>query len=251
MDVTEENFSGPISHVLIPFGNEKSSEIVKNPNRTGVNLSENCYKFVKGCNSQAFAGFTIRPILNWKKGFNRIYVNILVEGIDPPLTIQLKCSTQKDTVLYLPQTQTKTKDNWETLVFDMSASESVDYMEMSLFPTFGQSNVSPDQTFYFGDISFAWVSLGAQSISPYFGGVDDKVSISGHGFGEGMTVKFGDNTATDIVFNDKYPYLTFTCRVPPGSDPQFSGKVPVSITLVDGSITVIPVTETGGGFQYI
>jgi hypothetical protein len=250
MDVTEENFSGPISHVLVPFGNENSAGIVKNPNRTGVNLSENCYKFVKGSKSDFFAGFTIRPILNWKKGFNRIYVNILVEGIDPPLTIQLKCSTKNDSVVYLPQTQTKTKDNWETLVFDMSAAEGVEYMEMSMFPTFGQSNVSPDQTFYFGDISFTWVPLGVESISPCFGGAEDKVAIAGYGFEEGMTVKFGDNTATDIVFNDNYPYLNFTCCVPSESDRRGSGRVPVSITLVDGSVTVLPVTENLGGFQY-
>jgi hypothetical protein len=241
----EENFSRTIVHAILPFGGQVSSGIVTNPDITGVNLSEKCLKYVKGSASDFFAGFSMRPILNWNIGFNRVYVNIFVEDIDPPLTIQLKCATEGDAIVYLPQTQTTTRDAWETLVFDMSAAPPTDYTLMVFFPTFGQSNVSPDQTFYFGDISFGWVPLAAEVINPNSGTAGDTVTIVGYGFKDILTVKFGDVIATDIVPNADSIYLNFTCTVPVNT-----GRVPVSITLVDGTVTVIPVTEVGGGFLY-
>jgi hypothetical protein len=244
-NVLEENFSGIIIREIVPFGNHESSEIVTNPGITGVNMSEKCHKFVKGSSSDFFAGFTIQPILNWKPGFNRIYVNIFAEDIDPPLTVQLKCATEGDAIVYLPQTQTKTKNTWETLVFDMSVGPHPDYTVMVLFPTFGQGNVSPDQTFYFGDISYGWSPLAAESIVPDSGSAGDTVTIFGYGFDDIVTVKFGDALATDIVPNTNTLNRDFTCTVPVGT-----GRVPVRITLVDGTETVLPLTEVAGGFLY-
>lgn len=183
LDYTFTNFGG---------GEGVGAPVVDNPDPTGINTSGKVASYTKPVSSEAWAGTSIalaEPI-DFSSGN---YISVDVWSPISGATVLFKIENLDNADVFVEATTTTTVSNqWETLIFDMSAMDpAVEYGRIALFFNFNVAGTG--KTYYFDNIkttkleqielpltfesstlSYTWAGFGGAS-----GGVIDNPDISG------------------------------------------------------------------------
>ncbi len=130
------------------------SEVVTNPNPTGINPSDKVVKFVKVGNALPFAGMYTDPNLespiDWK-GVKTVKAKVHMDHIGN-FAVKLEGSATGASGIEIPVANTKT-NQWEELTFNFAAvADNAEYQRLTVFFDLGIDATGTDVTSYFDDI---------------------------------------------------------------------------------------------------
>ncbi|MEQ6124324.1 PKD domain protein [Pseudotenacibaculum sp. MALMAid0570] len=130
------------------FGNIAATEVVANPDATGVNTTANVAKLTKTNGSEVWAGtfFEVASPLD----FNT-YSKISVKTWSPKngVVVKVKLENADASVTYEQDLNTSVANAWEELVYDFSGAPAGDYVRVVIFFDFG--NPGDDSLYYFDE----------------------------------------------------------------------------------------------------
>ncbi|MDR9448891.1 MAG: hypothetical protein RI535_06660 [Psychroflexus sp.] len=146
-----QDFEGPAPTFTV-FGNIDDTEVVSNPNPTGINTTSQVANLTKTTGSEVWAGtfFELDEPLNLDN-----FPNISVKTHSPTsgITVKLKIEDQDGdnggTTHEVDITNSVAND-WEELVYDFSDAPEADYVRIVIFFDFG--NAGDGSEYYFDEI---------------------------------------------------------------------------------------------------
>lgn len=146
-----QDFEGPAPTFTV-FGNIDDTEVVANPNPTGINTTSQVANLTKTTGSEVWAGtfFELDEPLNLDN-----FPNISVKTHSPTsgITVKLKIEDQDGdnggTTHEVDITNSVAND-WEELVYDFSDAPEADYVRIVIFFDFG--NAGDGSEYYFDEI---------------------------------------------------------------------------------------------------
>ncbi|RRO11920.1 hypothetical protein [Flavobacteriaceae bacterium 14752] len=134
------------------FGNIDPTEVVANPNPTGVNTTAQTAKLTKTAGSEVWAGtfFELSEPLDLDS-FSKISVktHAPITGAVVKLKIESQLGDNGGTTHEVDITNT-VANNWEELVYDFSAAPPADYVRIVIFFDFG--NAGDGSEYFFDEI---------------------------------------------------------------------------------------------------
>ncbi|WKK65127.1 hypothetical protein [Lutimonas zeaxanthinifaciens] len=140
-------------HTFEPFGNI-ASEIVDNPNPTGINESCNVQQYVKtaGCETWSGVGKGLANAIDLTTSPNKVF-KLMVYGEAKTTTVTLQLEFEPfpntDPLVAINQEMTKVGE-WEELTFDFS--EHTDKTFKSIIVYFDRDNTCDDAVYYFDNL---------------------------------------------------------------------------------------------------
>jgi hypothetical protein len=142
-----------IDHSFEPFGNI-ASEIVSNPNATGINESCNVQSYIKtaGCETWSGVGKPLSNAIDLTTSANKQF-SLMVYGTSKAtqVTLQLEFEPYPNTAPLVAVTQTMTKvGEWEELTFDFSAHSDKTFKSVIIY--FDRDNACDDAEYYFDNL---------------------------------------------------------------------------------------------------
>lgn len=142
-----------IEHSFEPFGNI-ASEIVNNPNTTGINESCNVQNYIKtaGCETWSGVGKGLANAIDLSTSDNKQF-SLMVYGSTQAteVTLQLEFEPFPNTDPLVAVTQTMTKvGEWEELVFDFSAHTDKTFKSVIIY--FDRDNACDGAEYYFDNL---------------------------------------------------------------------------------------------------
>jgi uncharacterized protein YkuJ len=149
--VNIQDFEGDAPEFTV-FGDIENTEVVANPNPTGVNTTPQVANLTKTANSQNFAGtfFELDEPLDLENFPNiSVKTHSPTSGIIVKLKIESELGDNGGTTFEVDVTNTVAND-WEELVYDFSAAPEADYVRIVIFFDFG--NVGDGSEYYFDEI---------------------------------------------------------------------------------------------------
>lgn len=125
--------------------------VIDNPDPTGVNTSDRVAAYTKPVGSEVWAGTTINLDENIDFSSQK-YISVDVWSPQAGIPVIFKVENINDGGIFVESTVNTTVSNqWETLVFDMSAADlSMEYGKIVLFFNFGTPGNG--ETYYFDNI---------------------------------------------------------------------------------------------------
>lgn len=132
------------------FGNIAATEVVANPDATGINTTANVAKLTKTNGSEVWAGtfFEVASPLD----FNN-YSKISVKTWSPKsgAQVKLKLENADASVTHEVDLNTTTMNAWEELIYDFSSAPTADYVRIVIFFDFG--NPGDDSLYYYDELT--------------------------------------------------------------------------------------------------
>ena len=160
IDNIDQDFVGAVAPLMIEdfegtpptftvFGNIADTEVIANPDMSGINTSANVAQLTKSSGSEVWAGtfFEVPTPLNLSA-----YGNIRVKTWSPAtcITVKMKLENVDASITHEVDVQTKAANKWEELVYDFSGAPAADYVRIVMFFDFG--NAGDDSLYYYDDI---------------------------------------------------------------------------------------------------
>jgi uncharacterized protein YkuJ len=146
-----EDFEGD-APVFSVFGNIADTQVVSNPNPSGLNTSSQVANLTKSSNSEPWAGtfFELSEPLDLNN-----FPNISVKTHSPTsgITIKLKIEDQlgdNGGITHEVDITNTVANNWEELVYDFSGAPAADYVRIVMFFDFGTPG--DDSAYFFDEI---------------------------------------------------------------------------------------------------
>ena len=142
-----------IAHSFEPFGNI-ASEIVDNPNATGINESCNVQSYVKtaGCETWSGVGKGLTNAIDLTSAPNKAF-KLMVYGESKTTTVTLQLEFEPfpntDPLVAINQDMTKVGE-WEELTFDFSAHADKTFKSIIVY--FDRDNACDDAVYYFDNL---------------------------------------------------------------------------------------------------
>lgn len=132
------------------FGNIAATEVIDNPDPSGVNTTSKVAKFTKTSGSETWAGTFFE--LSQPLDFNS-YNKIAVKTWSPKsgAVVKLKLENQDASITHEVDLNTSVANEWETLVYDFSEAPAADYVRAVIFFDFG--NPGDDSVYYFDEFA--------------------------------------------------------------------------------------------------
>ena len=130
------------------FGNIAATEVVANPDATGVNTTANVAQLTKTAGSEVWAGtfFEVSPLdLD-------TYSKISVKTWSPKngAVVKLKLENADASITHEMDLNTTVANAWEELIYDFSGAPPADYVKIVIFFDFG--NAGDDSVYYYDEI---------------------------------------------------------------------------------------------------
>ncbi len=145
--------------VFTSFGGA-GTEVISNPDMSGINMSTNVAKLTKSAGAEVWAGafFEVPTALD----FNN-FSKISVKTWSPKqgAVVKLKLENADASITHEIDINTTVANEWEELIYDFSGAPTADYVKVVLFFDFG--NVGDDSEYYYDDINLVSNSSGAPS----------------------------------------------------------------------------------------
>ncbi|GAA4280712.1 hypothetical protein [Gaetbulibacter aestuarii] len=127
-----------------------SSQVISNPDMSGVNTSANVAELVKGNGSEVWAGtfFEVGTPLDLTS-----YTSISLKTWSPKsgITVKLKLENIDASVTHEVDMTTTVANSWETLTYDFSAAPAADYVRVVIFFDFGTAG--DGSSYYYDDFT--------------------------------------------------------------------------------------------------
>ncbi|MEN8703457.1 MAG: PKD domain protein [Polaribacter sp.] len=195
---TVQDFEGTAPTFTV-FGNIAATEVIANPDTSGINTSENVAKLTKTAGSEVWAGTffeTSTPL-----DFNN-YSKISVKTWSPKTGAQVKLKLENvdASITHEVDMNTTVSNSWEEILYDFSAAPAADYVRVVVFFDFG--NAGDDSVYYYDEINL----------------VDDSGVSAGLTFqdfeGNAPTFTvFGNIAATEVITNPDQSGINTTANV--------------------------------------
>ena len=132
------------------FGNIAPTEVVTNPDQSGINTSQNVAKLTKTAGSEVWAGtfFELSSPLDLVN-----YSKISVKTWSPKTgaVVKLKLENQDASITHEVDLMTTVANSWEELVYDFSTAPAADYVRLVIFFDFGTSGDGAE--YFYDDIN--------------------------------------------------------------------------------------------------
>ena len=132
------------------FGNIADTQVVSNPNPTGINITANVAQLTKTAGSEVWAGsyFEVATALDFSN-----YSKISVKTWSPNagVIIKLKLENADSSIVYEVDLNNITANAWEELVYDFSGAPTADYVRVVMF--FDFDNPGDDSVYYFDEFA--------------------------------------------------------------------------------------------------
>jgi hypothetical protein len=142
-----QNFEGDAPAFTV-FGNIAAVEVIANPDKAGVNTTDNVAKLTKTSGAETWAGafFKMDTPLDLVT-----YTKIFVKTWSPKsgITVKVKLENADASVTHEVDMTTTTANAWEELIYDFSAAPQADYVTVVIFFDFG--NAGDDSVYYFDE----------------------------------------------------------------------------------------------------
>ena len=117
-------------------GNPSDFMVIANPDKSGINTSDNVLKFVVNANAETYAGAVSESYAPVEfTGSNHIITMMVWKSVISPVGFKLEASTNGGPVTELKVSNTLT-NQWEMLSFDFSALIGYSYDKIVFFPDF-------------------------------------------------------------------------------------------------------------------
>ncbi|MGI9532415.1 hypothetical protein [Lutimonas sp.] len=142
-----------IAHSFEPFGNI-ASEIVDNPNTTGINESCNVQSYIKsaGCETWSGVGKGLDNAIDLTTATNKAF-KLMVYGESKTTTVTLQLEFEPfpntEPLVAIDQEMTKVGE-WEELTFDFSAHSDKTFKSIIVY--FDRNNACDDAVYYFDNL---------------------------------------------------------------------------------------------------
>ena len=195
---TVQDFEGTAPTFTV-FGNIAATEVIANPDTSGINTSENVAKLTKTAGSEVWAGTffeTSTPL-----DFNN-YSKISVKTWSPKTGAQVKLKLENvdASITHEVDMNTTVSNSWEEILYDFSAAPAADYVRVVVFFDFG--NAGDDSVYYYDEINL--VDDSGVSVGLTFQDFE--------GTAPTFTV-FGNIAATEVITNPDQSGINTTANV--------------------------------------
>jgi len=180
-----EDFEGTPPAFTV-FGDIAATEVIANPDASGINTSANVAQLTKSNGSQVWAGTffeTAAPIDLAAFG----QINVKTWSPTAGIVVKLKLENADASVTHEVDLNTTVANAWENLLYDFSAAPVADYVRIVIFFDFGTAG--DGSAYYFDDIEL----IGSSGIPPL-------EFENFEGAAPAFTV-FGDIAATEVIAN--------------------------------------------------
>jgi len=193
-----QDFEGPAPTFTV-FGNIAATEVVSNPDASGVNTSANVAQLTKTNGSEVWAGtfFELSSPLDLVS-FGQI--NVKTWSPKAGITVKFKLENQDASITHEGDLVTTVADTWENLLYDFSNAPVADYVRLVIFFDFGTAG--DDSVYYYDDIEL----VGSDQGVPPLGFQDFE------GAAPTFTV-FGNIANTEVVSNPDASGVNTTANV--------------------------------------
>jgi len=192
-----EDFEGTPPSFTV-FGDIAPTEVIPNPDASGINLSNNVAQLTKTSGSQVWAGtfFEVGTPLDLMN-YNKINVKTWSPNNG---VVKLKLENADASITHEVDLNTTTTNAWENLLYDFSEAPIADYVRIVIFFDFG--NAGDGSLYYFDDIELVNNDGGSASL-PFenFEGTPPAFTV------------FGDIAATEVIPNPDASGINTTSNV--------------------------------------
>jgi hypothetical protein len=209
VDNIEQDFAGIVTSQMVEdfegtppaftvFGDIAPTEVVSNPDASGVNISANVAQLTKTSGSQFWAGtfFETGTPLDLAS-FGQI--NVKTWSPKSGIVVKLKLENADASITHEVDLNTSVINAWENLLYDFSGAPVADYVRIVIFFDFG--NAGDGSVYYFDDIEL----VGS-------GGIPPLEFENFEGTPPAFTV-FGDIAATEVIANPDVSGINTTGNV--------------------------------------
>ncbi|MEH6537336.1 MAG: hypothetical protein V7719_13140 [Psychroserpens sp.] len=144
-----EDFEGTPPPAFISFGNIADTEVVTNPDMSGINTSPNVAQLTKTNGSEVWAGAlfdTGSPIDLASFG----QINVKTWSPIVGAVVKLKLENADASITHEIDLPTTVANEWENLLYDFNDAPAGDYVKVVIFFDFG--NPGDDSVYYYDDI---------------------------------------------------------------------------------------------------
>jgi hypothetical protein len=132
------------------FGNIADTEVIVNPDVSGVNTTANVAKLTKTAGSEVWAGtfFEVATALDFAT-----YSKISVKTWSPIVGAQVKLKLENvdGSIVHEVDLDSNVANTWEELVYDFSTAPVADYVRVVIFFDFG--NAGDDSLYYYDELT--------------------------------------------------------------------------------------------------
>jgi len=137
------------SPVFTVFGNIADTEVVVNPDSSGINTSGNVAQLTKTNGSEVWAGtfFELDSPLDLAS-FGQI--NVKTWSPKSGITVKFKIENADASITHEGDVTTTVANTWENLLYDFSDAPAADYIRLVIFFDFGTAG--DDSIYYYDDI---------------------------------------------------------------------------------------------------
>lgn len=146
-DFSFQDFEGD-APTFIVFGDIAETQVVANPDMSGINTTANVAQLTKSTGSQPWAGtfFEVPDPLDLTS-----YNQISVKTWSPTsgITVKLKLENFDASITHEVDITNTVANGWEELVYDFSDAPAADYIKVVIFFDFG--NPGDDSAYYFDE----------------------------------------------------------------------------------------------------
>jgi len=143
-----ENFEGDAPSFIV-FGNIADTEVISNPDISGLNITSKVAKLTKTAGSEVWAGTlfeTEEPVdLD-----NYSFIRLKTWSPKVGAVVKVKLENADASITHEIDVETTVANEWEELIYDFSGAPAADYVKVVVFYDFG--NNGDDSVFYFDEI---------------------------------------------------------------------------------------------------
>ena len=193
-----EDFEGTPPAFTV-FGNIAATEVVANPDMSGINSSANVAQLTKTAGSEVWAGtfFEIDNPLDLDT-FNQI--NVKTWSPKSGAMVKLKLENADASVTHEVDMLTTVANAWENLLYDFSGAPIADYVRIVIFFDFGNSG--DGSVYFYDDIELVGTQIGVPPLK----------FQDFEGAAPAFTV-FGNIAATEVISNPDISGVNTTTNV--------------------------------------
>jgi len=209
MDNIKQDFAGVVTSQMIEdfegtpptftvFGDIAVTEVIANPDASGINTSANVAQLTKTNGSQVWAGtfFETAAPLDLES-FGQI--NVKTWSPTSGIVVKLKLENIDASIVHEVDLNTSVANVWENLLYDFSGAPAADYVRIVIFFDFGTAG--DGSIYYYDDVEL----VGSEGVLP-LGFQDFEGAVPA------FTV-FGDIAATEVIANPDMSGLNTTGNV--------------------------------------
>lgn len=132
------------------FGNIADTEVIDNPDPTGVNATSKVAKLTKTAGSEVWAG-TVFETAETVDLTNYNQIGVYTWSPKVGAVVKVKLENADASIVYEVDVLTTVDNEWEQLVYDFSDAPAADYVKVVIFFDFG--NNGDDSVYYFDEFS--------------------------------------------------------------------------------------------------